>query len=315
MTPFPRHDPKGKFQRGGQVDYRVFIQTNDEQYLGALIAAYALKRNSPHADRFSVELMHARDYPWLHDKAGRKFLRGAEHRVWEKEDLQSFTPLRFMPPKLMNYAGRAAVIDPDCFALADIWELLTRDMEGKALMCRWRPAFKDLDGYRASSVMLLDNAKLPHWDAEKTFDELFEFKKDYMKWVKLEYEPDETVGLLEPEWNDFDHLTPSTKILHNTYRKTQPWKTGLPIDFTVRVKPAKQRSFPGKIVKAVKRLVKDKVPNTYQPHPDPAQERLFFNLLQECLEKGIIDVDLLKREMAADHVRHDALELVQRRAA
>jgi hypothetical protein len=68
-------------------------------------------------------------------------------------------------------------------------------------------------------------------------------------------------------------------------------------------------------VKAVKRLVKDKAPDTYQPHPDPAQERLFFSLLQECLEKGIIDVDLVKREMDANHVRHDALELVQRRAA
>ena len=297
------------------MDYKVFIQTNDEQYVGALIAAYALKRNSSHSDRFSVELMHVRDYPWVFDKVGQKFLRGAEHRVWSKEDLQSFTPLRFMPPKLMSYSGRAVVIDPDCFAVSDIWDLLTRDMQGKALTCRWRPAFKDLAGYRASSVMLLDNAKLTHWDPEKTFNELFEFKKDYMKWIKLEYEPDETVGLLEPEWNDFDRLTPATKILHNTYRKTQPWKTGLPVDFTVRVKAPKQRSLPGKLAKAVKRLVKDKGPKVYQPHPDPAQERLFFTLLRECLEKGVIDAELVKREMAADHLRHDALEMVQRRAA
>jgi len=108
------------------VDYKVFIQTNDEQYLGALIAAYALRRNSRHADKFSVEIMHARDYPWLQSHVGERFLRGAEHRVWEKEDLQSFTPLRFTPPKTMNYQGRAVLIDPDCFALGDIWELLTR---------------------------------------------------------------------------------------------------------------------------------------------------------------------------------------------
>jgi hypothetical protein len=188
-------------------------------------------------------------------------------------------------------------------------------MQGKALMCRWRPAFKDLEGYRASSVMLLDNAKLTHWDAEKTFDELFEFKKDYMKWIKLEYEPEETVGFLEPEWNDFDTLTPSTKILHNTYRRTQPWKAGLPVDFTVRVKPNKPKPFPANIVKAVKRLVKEKKPDVYERHPDPKQEQLFFSLLRECLEKGIIDIDLVKREMAANHVRHDALELVERRAA
>ena len=221
------------------MECKVFIQTNDEQYLGALVAAYALRRNSRNGDKFSVELLHSRDALWLKDRVGQKFLRGEEHREWKKNDLQSFTPVRFMPPKLMNYQGRAVVIDPDCFAQADIWELFSRDMNGKALMCCWRPGFKDLPGYRASSVMLLDNAKLRHWDAEKTFGELFEFKKDYMKWIKLEYEPDETVGLLEPEWNDFDRLTPQTKILHNTYRRTQPWKTGLPVDFTVRQKKRK----------------------------------------------------------------------------
>lgn len=299
------------------MDCKVFIQTNDEQFLGAQIAAYALRRNSRNNDKFAIELLHSRDIPWLKGRIGQKFLRGAEQRVWKKDDLQSFTPVRFMPPKLMNYQGRAVVIDPDCFALADIWDLLSRDMGGKAVMCRWRPAFKDLPGYRASSVMLLDNAKLTHWDAEKTFNELFEFKKDYMKWIKLEYEPDETVGLLEPEWNDFDRLTPETKILHNTYRRTQPWKTGLPVDFTVRVKTPKARSFAKNMVKAVKRLVSDKKSNrdVYQPHPDPNQERLFFTLLRECLEKGVIDADLVKREMAANHVRHDALDLCQRMAA
>ncbi|HVM85062.1 MAG TPA: hypothetical protein VMW18_14320 [Candidatus Binatia bacterium] len=297
------------------MECKVFIQTNDEQYLGALIAAYALRRNSRHADKFSVELMHTRDHPWLGRHVGQPFLRGEEHRVWKRSDLQSFTPLRFMPPKLMGYSGRAVVIDPDCFALADVWELFSRDMQGKALMCRWRPAFKDLAGYRASSVMLLDNAKLTHWDAEKTFDELFAFKTDYMKWIKLEYEPEETVGLLEPEWNDFDNLTPSTKILHNTYRRTQPWKTGLPVDFTVRLKRKKAKGFPANILQAVKRLGKEEKPNTYLPHPDPNQEQLFFSMLGECLDQGIIDVDLVKREMAADHIRHDALDLCRRRAA
>ena len=36
-----------------------------------------------------------------------------------------------MPPELMGYQGRAVVIDPDIFAIGDIWELLTRDMQGK----------------------------------------------------------------------------------------------------------------------------------------------------------------------------------------
>lgn len=292
------------------MQYRVFIQTNEEQYLGALVAAYALRRNSRHADQFAVEILHYKDFPWLHARDGQRFLRGAEHRVWKNDDLQSFTPLRFTPPKLMNYAGRSVVIDPDCFAVGDVWDLLSRDMQGRALMCRMRPPLKDLPAYRASSVMLLDNAKLTHWDAERTFNDLFAFKVDYLKWVKLEYEPDETVGLLENEWNDFDNLTPATKILHTTYRRTQPWKTGLPVDFTVRVKPKS-------VLKQLKNLIAPKQPKseTYLPHPDPNQERLFFGLLAECLEKGLVTEDLVRREMSANHVRHDALELCSRAAA
>ena len=292
------------------MDCRVYIQTNEEQYLGALVAAYALRRNSRHADKFSVEILHYKDFPWLHAKEGQKFLRGLEQRVWKRDDLQSFTPLRFMPPKLMNYAGRSVVIDPDCFAVGDIWDLLSRDMQGKALMCRIRPPLKEMPAYRASSVMLLDNARLTHWDAERTFNEMFDFKVDYLKWVKLEYEPDEAVGLLENEWNDFDHLSPATKILHTTYRRTQPWKTGLPIDFTVRVKPKS-------LLKQLKHLIAPKPPKseTYEPHPDPNQEKLFFGLLAECLEKGLVTEALVRREMSVNHVRHDALELCSRAAA
>ena len=46
-------------------------------------------------------------------------------RNWRNDDLQSFTPLRFMPPELMGYQGRAVVVDPDVFAVGDVFELLT----------------------------------------------------------------------------------------------------------------------------------------------------------------------------------------------
>ena len=301
--------------------YKLFIQSNDEQYLGALVASYAAKRNSRQPEAFDVEIMHFRDFPWLRARVGQKFLRGLEHRVWTDADLQSFTPVRFTPPKTMGYEGRAVVIDPDCFAVADIMELFTRDMQGAGVMCRIRPGLKEMPPYRASSVMLLENAKLTHWDAERTFGELFEFKKDYLKWIKLEYEADANVGLLEPEWNDFDHLTPATKILHTTYRRTQPWKTGLPIDFSIREKPQKGLSVVGSLVKSIRKSIGvAKPPRTvkdgfYQPHPDPSQERLFFNLLGEMLQKGIVDQALVEREMALNHVRPDALDLCRKIAA
>src|SRR5262249_10877583 len=148
-------------------------------------------------------------------------------RIWRNDDLQSFTPLRFMPPELMGYRGRVVVIDPDVFALADINALIGRDMQGKAIVCRKR----GLKGGYASSVMRLDCAKLLHWAVGRQCEEMFAFKRDYMRWVSLLLEPEGTIGLFGPEWNDFDRLTPNTKMLHNTRRKTQPWKTGLPVDF------------------------------------------------------------------------------------
>ena len=111
---------------------KIFIQTNDQQWLGALVSAYSLKRNSKNPDAFDVEILHVRDFPFLAAKEGQEFLRGGATRIWRMDDLQSFTPLRFLPPALMGHKGRAVVIDPDIFAVGDIDELLSRDMKDAA---------------------------------------------------------------------------------------------------------------------------------------------------------------------------------------
>ena len=98
----------------------VFIHTNQKQYLGALVSLHSMKRNSRHADEFDVKLIEYETYQDFFAKyEGRTYSRDGDSRVWDKEDLQSFTPLRFMPPELMGYEGRAVVVDPDVFAVAD----------------------------------------------------------------------------------------------------------------------------------------------------------------------------------------------------
>ena len=54
---------------------KVYIQTNERQWLGALVSAYSLKRNSAQPDAFDVETMHVKDYPFLAAKEGQPFLR------------------------------------------------------------------------------------------------------------------------------------------------------------------------------------------------------------------------------------------------
>ncbi len=286
----------------------VFVHTNHRQMVGALVSQYSIQRNSAHNDAFDVRIIDTKDHPFLQAKEGQLYLRDGLKREWLMDDLQSFTPLRFMPPELMNYAGRAVVIDPDVFAVGDVWELLSRDMGGKAIMCRGRSGSKEF----ASSVMLLDCAKLTHWRVEEQFNEMFEFRRDYMEWICLKLEPRETIGPLEPEWNDFDRLTDKTKLLHNTKRWTQPWKTGLQVDFTPSTKTQSFRPL-GWYRRARQALFgRYALLGRYKRHPDPNQERFFFGLLRECLEKGIISEDMLRDEMRRKHVRHDAFEVIER---
>jgi hypothetical protein len=303
-------------QRPTTLKPTVFIHTNHKQMLGALISRYSLQRNSATADRFDVRLIEVKDYPCMRDREGQKYRRDGEMRPWLNDDLQSFTPLRFAPPQLMNYEGRAIIMDPDIFAVGDICELLDRDMQGKALMCRPKSGRKGRKGAYASSVMLLDCAKLQHWQFEQDFGEMFETadgeppRRDYMDWISLKLENRESIGPFENEWNDFDRLTENTRLLHNTKRKTQPWKTGLSVDY----RPADTfQLFPPRhwLRRARRALFGDyRFAGTYSAHPDPRQEKLFFDLVRECLEKGVISVDQLRDEISQGHLRADALELV-----
>ena len=125
----------------------------------------------------------------------------------------------------------------------------------------------------------------------------------------------QSIGFLEPEWNHFDKLADQTKLIHNTKRKTQPWKTGLPVDYTVRER--RLGFIPTRWIKAAQgRLLGEAFSGgRYKPHPDPNQERFFFGLLRECIDKGVISEQLLREEMAKNHIRHDALELLNRSPA
>ena len=289
----------------------VFIHTNKKQMLGALVSRYSLRKRSVHADKFDVKFIEVKDYPCMLAREGQPYLRDGEMRPWLNDDLQSFTPLRFAPPELMNYEGRAVIMDPDIFAIGDIWELLQRDMQNAAIVSRPKSGRKGRKGAFASSVMLLDCAKLRHWQFEKNFSEMFQpVSRDYMDWVSLKLEPTGSISALEDYWNDFDNLTQETRLLHNTKRKTQPWKTGLKIDY----RPADTfQLFPPRhwFRRARRALFGDyRFAGTYAAHPDPAQETFFFELVREAMEDGDISENLLLEEIAQGHLRSDAMKLI-----
>ena len=294
------------------MDHAVFIQTNPKQLTGALVAEHALRRYSQHNDRFEVRLINTHDYPFFAARDGQQYLRDGAHWEWLDNDLQAFTPTRFMPPELMGYQGRAVVIDPDIFAAADIWTLLDRDMDGKAILCRMRSGPKGLiDRCWASSVMLLDCARLTHWNVESQFNAMFSDDLDYHDWVCLKKEDPQSIGLLEPEWNDFDHFTAKTRMLHTSRRRTQPWKTGLKVDWRLS---ERFRLFPpiGWLVRAQRKMFGHYgLLGHYWRHPDRNQEKFFFGLLRECVEQGKITESFLREEVASNHVRHDVFDVLE----
>lgn len=305
----------------------VFVHTSCHEIMSGKVAAYSLKRMSSNTDKFDVKLIELENYPHLMKYHGCRCIRNNREAAWYKDVPQSFLPLRFIVPQLMDYQGKAIVIDPDIFAVSDIYELLERDMGDKAILARPIYAKDKIIGHN-SSVMLFDCARLKHWNWEQQIDEVFQGKRDLQDWIYLKTEPRDYLGELEDEWNHYDILNENTKLLHNTNQITQPWKTGLPyrpsrlnnnVQGFDRLKlqlisvynNLKQASSKKELLKSIqKSLWSSKTPNLYRKHPDQKQETLFFCYLREALLTGFIEEDFLQEQIKQKHIREDILKVL-----
>ena len=62
------------------MEHYVFIQANDKQYVGALVAECALRRNSRHNDKFDIRIMNYDDFPFLHEREKQMYLHDGGKR-------------------------------------------------------------------------------------------------------------------------------------------------------------------------------------------------------------------------------------------
>jgi hypothetical protein len=178
-------------------------------------------------------------------------------------------------------------------------------MGGKAIVCRnLPPEMGGGQGRWATSVMLLDCAKLAHWRWDEQIDAMFAGRMDCTPWIQLADEPQDTIGELPEVWNSFDKLEADTRLLHRTERLTQPWKTGLPIDFNMNFQSPSgrlRRWWRQRGVLPARRL---------QLHPEARQAAFFFSLIKECLATGQVSEDFVRRAVAAQDVRPDVFERI-----
>ncbi len=287
---------------------KIFIQANEKQFIGAKVAEYSFQKKMSDQS-IEVELMMAENSPLLLSKSGQLHLRKGVKTKW-KNDLQNFTTLRFMPPELMEYTGRALVVDPDVFALVDVAQLFEMDMNGKAILAR--KIYSDDADYWASSVMLLDCSKLTHWVWAKDFEKIFTYERDYRSWMNLDYEDQVAIGELDQKWNDYDHLDSETCMLHTTSRRTQPWKTGLPIDFSISEKK-RPKGFFSQVLFQLGLKIDSNEPQQglYLPHPDKNQEIFFYQLLKEAIDLKRISKREIEEAIKMKNVRPDSFEIMK----
>lgn len=280
----------------------IFIQANTRQGLGALVAKHALETRGGCSQRgIPVTIINVEDVPAFRAFVGKPYRSGA-YAAYTFDDLQSFTLTRFMPPELMGFSGRALVIDPDVFALTDIGELLSLDLgEAAIAACPKHDAWD-------TSVMLLDCGRLSHWKIADMLAAIERRERSYEDFIRLTHEPAPILALSR-NWNSLDSVTSATKMLHTTNRLTQPWSTGLPIDFTRNRAPRILGVIPRE---PLLRLV-GKYPSTYQPHPDKAVESAFVTLLREAMNDGAITPQMLEAEVRNKRIRPDINELLARR--
>lgn len=272
----------------------IFIQSNKKQFLGAKIAKYAMEtRGKATAHGIPVTIIEVEQVPAFQHMVGKPYRKG-NYAPYSFEDLQSFTLTRFMPPELMHFTGRALVIDPDIFALTDITPLIDTDLGSAAIAaCRKKDAWD-------SSVMVLDNARLAHWKIADMLNDIAAGARSYEDISTLRTE---TAGIVElsRQWNSLDHLDATTKMLHTTLRLTQPWRTGLPIDFTWNPVP--------KLFGIIPRIWVQR-PTHYQPHPDKNIEKFFIDLFRETYRAGVITDPEIDAAIAAHDLRADAHALL-----
>lgn len=276
----------------------VYIQANNKQILGAKLAEFAIRKHHPAKD-ISIKIINVDDLNIFKIFSKQTYKRKSQIIKYDPADLQSFTLTRFMPPELNNFEDKAVVIDPDIFALTDIQQLFDLDMQDKAILaCSKKEAFD-------SSVMLLDCAKLKHWKIETILSLLSEKKMDYHKLMTLTYDR-RNVSELSRIWNSLDHLDENTKMLHTTDRLTQPWKTGLKIDFT--------RHDAGRIFGIIPRnlilKIRGKYPSHYQEHPQNNIKTFFFTLVKEALESGFISNADIESEIKKKNIRPDFMNQI-----
>ena len=272
---------------------RLYIQKNNKQDLAAKISAASFIKSG-----FKKENIFFLDFEkndLLKSMVGKKYKRSGKIKYF-KNDLQSFTFLRFLAPESDNYRGKLLVIDPDVFALKDVSnmvDLLNKD----DLACTF------VDNKARTEVMIIDAQKVK-WKFEEIINQVFNLKLDYSDLMNLSFDKNLKIKKISNNYNSLDSINNDTVLLHTTNRITQPWKEGLKVDFEIH--KSKFYIFKQQIKKLIGKNYDNKVTSSrYLRHPNEQIIRVikkFFNFAKQNKIVNEMDIDKAIRDLTISEI-------------
>ena len=154
---------------------KIFICTNDNQMIGAKVARNTIINKSQFSTN-DVVILSESEIPSFDRFFMKPYLRRGKMVEFNKNDMQSFTLLRFHIPFLMGFHGKALVIDPDIFQVQEgIEGLVNFDFERHSIYAR-----KGLQKNSwASSAMLISCKNFLHWSLDNFINQLHLGEIDY----------------------------------------------------------------------------------------------------------------------------------------
>jgi len=196
---------------------KVYIQSNKYQKIAAKIAAYSF-------ERFGLETKYINfeDNKILNHYLGHSYLRKGKVCTF-KDDLQSFTILRFLAPQINKNNEIILVIDPDVFALKDPAHMINL-VSNFDIACTFR------NNDPRSEVMLINTNKI-NWNFENLCQKVFNKQLDYSQLMNLKFDQDLKIKEINNKYNSIDMVNKDTVLLHTSNRITQPWKEDLTVNF------------------------------------------------------------------------------------
>jgi len=278
---------------------KIFICSNENQLIGAKVAKNSITQRSSYSED-DVQIILESSIPQLNYFFSKPYLRGGRMTMFDKNDMQSFTLLRFHIPELMGYQGRALVIDPDIFLVNSGLEQLENFSFNSAPIFARMGLQKNSWG---SSVMLLSCESLKHWSLQSFIDGLHHGQIDYDDLINLRLE--QSVAPLQTKWNEFDDIKPDTMLLHTTEKLTQPWRVGLKLNSSIPP-----------LFKFISRApiykIFGKDLTMGREHPNLEVTQFFFNELSKCISKNIISIDEIDYGIEKKFLRQDLKDKLKR---